>query len=144
MSPEQPRPRTNYLPDRPYQLRFVTRLFVVVFIVAVVSSSVSSWLLWQRLYLPNHEPSPVFIASLIAVAATLLIELLLAIPLIVFLGVRQSHRIVGPMNRLRETLEAIGRGDFSRRVTVRPGDALEDLAEAVNQMAESLQRRSTK
>ena len=141
MEPERPYRRKQYLVDRNYQLRFVTRLFMVVLAVAVVSSLISTFLLYANMYRPDLESYTPLIASFIAVATTLLIELLLTIPLVFFLGIRQSHRIVGPMNRIKRTLEAIGTGDFSQRITLRQGDALEDLAKSINQMAEALQRR---
>lgn len=137
----QPYKRKQYLVDRDYQLRFVTRVFMVVFAVAVVSSLITSALLWVNMYQPELEPHTTMIAALVAVATTLLIELLLAIPIVFFLGIRQSHRIVGPMNRLKQTIEAIGNGDFSQRITLRQGDALEDLAKYINQMAERLGQR---
>ncbi len=141
MSPEPPYKRRQYLVDRGYQLRFVSRVFLVVLSVAVVSSLISTGMLWVNMYRPDLESQTPLIASLIAIATTLLIELLLAIPIVFFLGIRQSHRIVGPMNRIKRTLEAIGTGDFSQRITLRQGDALEDLAKSLNQMAESLQHR---
>ena len=141
MTPEYPYRRKQYLVDRGYQLRFVTRVFMVVLAVAVTSSLISTFLLWTNMYRPELEPHTSMIASLIAVATTLLIELLLAIPIVFFLGIRQSHRIVGPMNRIKRILEAIGAGDFSQRITLRQGDALEDLAKSINQMAESLAQR---
>ena len=141
MEPERPYKRKQYLVDRGYQLRFVTRVFMVVLAVAVTSSLISTSLLWLNMYRPDLESQTPLIASLIAVATTLLIELLLAIPIVFFLGIRQSHRIVGPMNRLKRTLEAIGTGDFSQRITLRQGDALEDLAKSINQLAESLGQR---
>lgn len=144
MSVEQPYRRKQYLVDRTYQLRFVTRVFLVVLMVAVVSSLISTGLLWVNMYRPDLESHTPLIASLIAVATALLIELLLAIPIVFFLGIRQSHRIVGPMNRIKRTLEAIGNGDFSQRITLRQGDALEELAKSINQMAESLQQRSSR
>ena len=94
------------------------------------------------MYLPEGNSHVMLIACLISVAVTLLFELLLAFPIVFYIGVRQSHRIVGPMNRLKQMLEAIGQGDFSQRITLRKGDALEDLAAAINRMAESLQLRS--
>ena len=141
MSQERPYVRKQYLVDRGYQLRFVTRVFIVVLAVAVVSSLIATGLLWTNMYNPELDQQTLLIACLISVATILLIELLLAIPIVFFLGVRQSHRIVGPMNRLKRTLEAIGTGDFSQRISVRHGDALEDLAKSINQMAEKLQQR---
>ena len=136
-----PYKRKQYLVDRAYQLRFVTRLFLIILLVATASALVSSILVWRNTYTPGQTSQEVFIVALVAISSTLLIELLLAIPLIFVLGIRQSHRIVGPMNRIRQTLAAIGQGDFSRRITLRQGDALEELAVAINQMAERLQQR---
>ena len=141
MSTDLPYRRKQYLVDRGYQLRFVTRVFVVVLIVAVVSSLISTGLLWTNMYRADLEQQATLIAALIAVATTLLVELLIAIPLVYFLGIRQSHRVVGPVNRIKRIFEAIGTGDFSQRITVRRGDALEDLAKAINEMADRLQQR---
>ena len=141
MSTDLPYRRKQYLVDRGYQLRFVTRVFVVVLIVAVVSSLISTGLLWTNMYRADLEQQATLIAALIAVATTLLVELLIAIPLVYFLGIRQSHRVVGPVNRIKRVFEAIGAGDFSQRITVRRGDALEDLAKAINEMADRLQQR---
>ena len=140
-SQQPPYKRKQFLVDRGYQLRFVSRVFMVVFLVAVCSSLVSTSLLWMNMYRPELESKIPLIASRVAVATTLLIELLLAIPIVFFLGIRQSHRIVGPMTRIKRTLEGIGAGDFSQRIHLRQGDALEDLAKAINQMAEHLQQR---
>ena len=144
MDVAHPYKRTQYLIDTGYQLRFVTRLFMAVLGVAAASALVSSCLLWKNLSIPEQGPNTLLVTSLIAVATTLLIELLLAIPIIFFLGIRQSHRVVGPINRLKRTLEAIGSGDFSQRITLRQGDVLEDLAKSINQMAESLEARASK
>lgn len=142
MAAEQPYKRKEYLVDPAYQLRFVTRLFLVVLVVAVASSLISSVLVWKNTYTPDQESRALLVVSLVAIASTLLVELLLAIPIVFFLGIRQSHRIVGPMNRITRTLEAIGHGDFSQRITLRQGDALEDLAQAINKTAEALQQRA--
>ena len=142
MDPNAPFKRKQYLVDRDFQMRFVTRLFMVVVGIAALAALISSTLLWKTMYLPEGGSHVMLIACLISIAVTLLFELLLAIPIVFYVGIRQSHRIVGPMNRLKRMLEAIGRGDFSQRITLRKGDALEDLAAAINRMAESLQQRS--
>ena len=135
-----PYKRKQYLVDRGYQLRFVSRLFLVVLAVAVTSCLVSSGMVWRHLYKTHAW----VIIALMAIASTLLIELLLAIPLILILGIQQTQRLVGPMNRIRRALEAIGNGDFSQRIRLRQGDALEDLAKAINAMADRLEARASK
>jgi methyl-accepting chemotaxis protein len=133
--------RTQVLVDRRYQLRFVTRVFLSVMGVAVASCLVASAIVWRVFDLPTKAAGVAATVALAAISATLLIELLLAIPLIFILGIRQTHRFVGPMERIMQVLEAVGRGDFGQRIALRRGDALEDLAEAVNRMAEQLEAR---
>lgn len=141
MSPHTQYKRRQYLVDRTYQLRFVTHIFMAVLAIAITSSLISTGLLWSNMYRPELQTNIMLVSSLVAVAATLLIELLLAIPIVFFLGIRQSHRVVGPMNRLKRMLHAIGEGDFSQRIILREGDALEDLSQDLNQMVERLQQR---
>jgi two-component system, NtrC family, sensor kinase len=69
----------------------------------------------------------------------LLIVGLLGIPLstiIVWLLVR---KITQPLRQLRGSAEAVGRGDFSRRVEVASRDECGELATAFNQMTENIQ-----
>ncbi|MBI3311974.1 MAG: HAMP domain-containing protein [Candidatus Omnitrophica bacterium] len=135
--------RRRYLVNRPYQLQFVSRVLFVT-TVALASSLVALAFLWKILYRPGLERQAYLIAACIGVAVTLLIQLLISIPIIYYLGVRQSHQVIGPLQRIAQALEAIGAGDFSQRLDLRPGDALKDLAKAINRMAESLHKRSSK
>ncbi len=141
MDTQRPYKRKQLLVDPAYQYRFVVKVFLAVFMVAAVSSLLATGLIWKNLYRPELEVQTTLISSLIAVATIFFIELLLAIPIVYILGIRQSHRIVGPMKRMQQTLLAIGAGNFSQRIVLREGDALEDLAKAINEMAEQLQRR---
>ncbi len=133
--------RKEYLVDRPYQIRFVTRLFVILCAIAILSSLLATALLWKNMYRPELEQQTHIVSALIGVAVILLIELLVSIPIVYFLGIRQSHQVVGPLKRMIRALEAIGNGDFSPRLILRQGDVLEDLATAINHMAENLQKR---
>lgn len=142
MGAKLPYVRRQYLVDRGFQIRFVTRVFAAVLAVGIISSLLSTSLLWTSMYRPELGSTTLLVGCLVAVAVTLLIELILAVPIVFFLGIKQSHRIVGPIHRITRTLEAIGKGDFSQRLTLRDGDALEGLAKAINKMAEALQRRA--
>ena len=117
---------------------------MVIMSVAIASAFLASTLLWDNLFSPELQERTNVVTALIAVATTLLIELLLSIPLVFYLGIHQSHRVVGPVKRIQRTLEAIGSGDFSQRITLRKGDLLGDVAQSINQMAEHLQRQFPK
>jgi two-component system NtrC family sensor kinase len=50
------------------------------------------------------------------------------------------RRATEPVRQLRDSAEAVGKGDFSRRVEVKSGDECGELAWVFNQMTENLQR----
>ncbi len=133
--------RRQFIVDPAFQLQFTTWLFGAVLAVAITSSLIATGILWSNLYQPGAPHQATFTAAAIAVSTTLLIELLLAIPIIFYVGIRQTHRIVGPINRMKRMIDGIGSGDFSQRITLREGDVLTDLAGALNQMAQHLQER---
>jgi methyl-accepting chemotaxis protein len=141
---QKPFKRRQYIVDWSYQLRFTTRLFVAVLIVAIATFGVAAGWLWIFMDRPELPDRLHIIQALTAVSITLAVEVLISIPIIFFFGIRQSHRVVGPMARIKRSLETIGEGDFSPRIKLRDGDALVELAEQINRMAENLERRSGK
>ncbi|HEY3863186.1 MAG TPA: hybrid sensor histidine kinase/response regulator [Verrucomicrobiae bacterium] len=60
--------------------------------------------------------------------------------IVVWLVVR---RVTEPVRQLRDSAEAIGRGDFSRRVPIQSNDELGELASVFNQTTENLQKSTT-
>jgi nitrogen fixation/metabolism regulation signal transduction histidine kinase len=59
---------------------------------------------------------------------------MLALCLVVtgWLGVRISHRLCGPIYRMRQDLAAIRDGKDARPIKLRDGDAYQDLADEIN------------
>ena len=49
-----------------------------------------------------------------------------------------SHQIAGPLYRLEQTAQAVGRGNISMRVRLRDGDELQDFANAMDAMVSEL------
>jgi len=61
----------------------------------------------------------------------------LAVVLIILFGLHSiymSHRIYGPLVRVRAEADRVAEGDLSRRVVFRKGDQLSDLEDAMNDM----------
>jgi len=64
----------------------------------------------------------------------------LAIVLIILFGLHSiymSHRVYGPLVRVRAEADRVAEGDLSRRVVFRRGDQLSDLEDAMNDMIEA-------
>ena len=127
--------------NRAYQIRFITRLFLIIFTITITGSLLAILTLWSLLYRAGAENQHLLIAALVGVGVAVLIELLVAVPLVYYLGARQSHQVVGPLRRITRALGAIGTGDFAQRVVVRQDDVLETIAESINRMAERLHKR---
>jgi len=53
-------------------------------------------------------------------------------------GLFLARRMVVPINALRQGADSIGRGDLSRRISIKTGDELESLAAHFNDMADRL------
>lgn len=57
-----------------------------------------------------------------------------------FQSVVMTHRVVGPIYRLKVAIAALKAGDFAHRVTLRQHDRFKDFAEALNGLAAGLQQ----
>lgn len=55
-------------------------------------------------------------------------------------GVMESHRTAGAAFAIRRTVDQLRLGDRGARVRLRRGDHLQELARAVNELAESLEK----
>lgn len=51
-----------------------------------------------------------------------------------------SYKIFGPLGRIQSYIKRVGEGNFEERITLRKGDDLIPLAEALNEMVENLKR----
>jgi len=58
-----------------------------------------------------------------------------------FLIVRFTHRIAGPVYRLKKMAPRIAGGDLSRELKFRQSDEAKEIAEAVNQIIEGLRQK---
>ncbi|MEW5744270.1 MAG: methyl-accepting chemotaxis protein [Nitrospirota bacterium] len=73
-----------------------------------------------------------------AIAVSVLLTVLLAVAIALFF----PHRIAGPLFRIeRDLKERVGEGDLSVRFSLRKGDELTDLADAINISLEKLKQR---
>ena len=55
-----------------------------------------------------------------------------------FIGLRYSHQIVGPLQRIKRALRQMAAGERPERLEFREGDVLEELAEEVNKVADAV------
>jgi hypothetical protein len=54
-------------------------------------------------------------------------------------GVYHSHRIAGPIYRIRFVISEILEGNKSRRISLRPNDEFQDLAQDINKLLDQIE-----
>ena len=65
---------------------------------------------------------------------------ILAMILIFLHSVRASHKVAGPLYRFKLVLEALKEGEISPPISIRKGDYLQQEADLINQVLESLRQ----
>jgi signal transduction histidine kinase len=84
---------------------------------------------------PVEEAYAPLYASIMRTATLLLVGLGMAL----LAGVYVARRVVQPLQKLRQGLERIGRGELESRVELRTGDEFEIVGDELNRMAAALQ-----
>lgn len=74
---------------------------------------------------------------------TLLFSLGMLVPVLFGFGILLTFKIAGPAYRMEQYLRALARGEASGPCSIRKGDQLQELCEALNLAVESLQRDAT-
>lgn len=135
----------NLLPNPAFQLKLP--LYVLLLTSGFLATA--CWLGWRY-----FEPVVVLVqtgdvAGLEAMMHVqlqeffLVMALLLAVyaALVAFSCTLFSHRVVGPVQPLCRHIRALRDGLYSHRVRLRHSDGLHEVAAALNQLAESLEKR---
>jgi methyl-accepting chemotaxis protein len=124
-------------------------LLLSIFGIFLVSSLVSALVMYERLHVPLSPHYGATISLLTQVKESLiltsieinLIFLILIAVGITLLGILYSHKIAGPLFRVRKYAAALGAGRFDQRISFREKDVLHPLATALNEVAEEYEGR---
>ncbi len=83
--------------------------------------------------------NPIVLTGLMQIGFALVVFILITVVTSIVL----THRVYGPLVSIRRLVRSLAQGDFSARVRIRKRDDLHDLADELNELAESLERSST-
>ena len=132
--------RRHTIVDPEYQIGFALRLLVIVIAIVLVHQGLFQARLFHRFGATSDpQTEGVLGAVLVESLWTTALVALMAGALVFGLGVWFSHRIVGPLPRLREALRAIARGQRIAPLRFRPGDLAQCFVDEVNQVAVAMQ-----
>ncbi|MBI4386761.1 MAG: methyl-accepting chemotaxis protein [Elusimicrobia bacterium] len=129
------------LPD--FQKRFLIRhLMLVGGSVLVTAAIVLAFIFWQDHFLRAQffmvtdqvGQEPVVLSRWQIVLPGIILTEALVLIFTSALGLAYSHRLAGPIYRIKKTLEAVHRGESVSEVHLRERDEFKELADAVNRI----------
>ena len=137
--------RTKYLTGTRIQLHYLMLLMVSIIVPLVFSVACLYYLIFK--IMAEQLGIPEYIAlNLFPVIHKINMILLIGVPplflVLVLWGIVLSHRFAGPIERLQKELKKIAHSrDYRARIRVRKGDDIKPVADAVNELLDSIERR---
>ena len=135
--------RKKIFVERGLQLRFARFMIaynvVCCMIIAAIVFYTTSAFLGEKIadIYPQSRLPEIFNRAYL----TFFLCLLSSIPILFYGALLFSHRIAGPLPKIYQALDDIGKGDYNVLLSLRKSDELRELADHVNQMAASLKAR---
>ncbi len=124
---------------RTYVYKDFQRSFIIHFCMATFGAMMATSLVLLILYhMAAVAPEKGLIQLLIGVNAIVLAALLL---LTFLVALNLSHKIGGPLFRFEQSMDAVGEGNLTVEVNLRPDDQLQDLSGHLNTMVQGLNQR---
>ena len=146
MSPKAPskrQQRKQWLVNPPLQYQFIGILLLVLLILTVGALASVYFALWLTLKTFGMSDNTLAIAQMTTVGLLVTLELLILAPFVIWLGLRMTHRIAGPLVRILAALQQMSLGNFNQHITLRKNDSLTELADAINKLGETLHARKS-
>jgi len=124
------------------QFRFIQAMLGILCVLTVIALGSVYLTLWAVLQSFNLQHDPVTVALFVTVSWSIALELLIVAPFVVWMGIILTHKVAGPLVRIHVGLAQMTQGNYNVHISLRKGDSLTDLADAVNTLAGYLRSRS--
>jgi nitrogen fixation/metabolism regulation signal transduction histidine kinase len=137
--------RKHYLIDKDFQISFIFKFcaiailasFIIGALVFYLTSNSTTVAIENTKVTVKSTADFIFpVLALTVIVVTFFSSLILGIMALVI-----SHRIVGPLYRLRKEIDMLKEGDFTKQFQVRNKDNLKDLAKSLGDMSSTLRKR---
>ena len=133
----RPYHRRQWIVNPSIQFPFVKAMLIVLGIMtmaALVAVQVAIHITLTTFQL-SHDP--VVVPLFQTAFWVIMLEMLVLVPVVVWLGIVLTHKVAGPLVRIHAALAQLSKGALNAPIKLRKGDLLSELAEAINRLAES-------
>ncbi len=134
--------RKNYITNKRYQFRMLALLLLIVYVAIFGSVFATHYaLLHSIMYFTEQEGrSPTGAELVVVPLRSLAIIVPIVFVVVSVITIFVSHRIAGPLQRLKLYMEKVGQGNFALRLRFRKYDEIHDVAESFNGMVKNLEK----
>lgn len=135
--------RRKFIVNRELQISLLRNSFLyVVLFVAVIGVVFFVPLLAELTGAESASAGTVQVGNQIRYLYTYFWPAVILAMILIFLhSVRASHKVAGPLYRFKLVLEALKEGEISSPISIRKGDYLQQEADLINQVLESLRQK---
>ena len=137
--------RRRYLIDKDFQISFIFKFCAIVILSSLIIGGGIFYLTRNSTTVSIEntraivKPTADFIFPVLAL--TVAVVAFFSSLVLTIMALIISHRIVGPLYRLRKEIEMLKEGDFTKQFQVRNKDHLKDLAKSLAEMSGTLRKR---
>ena len=138
--------RWNYLVDKKFQMKYAMVTLVFMLLIGAMCGYAIYHTLWtqlgEKLALVYSQARLVSILNVVKIK--LAIQLILLVPVVVLVSVFLSHRVVGPISKIKKHMKKLIEKDFREEIHLRKTDELRDVAELINKYMDSIKQNLMK
>ena len=143
--------RKQYLINRRFQLQWMGKIFLLMTAVSIIVGWTIYYAVWDatttqlkglvaQAVLTQSQVLPISSTIKSSIALGLITRGLILVFILAVLSVFLTHRIAGPIYKIKKTIRLIYDGRSSERVVLRDHDEFQDLAEEVNHLIDHFQQ----
>jgi nitrate/nitrite-specific signal transduction histidine kinase len=118
-------------------------LLIVVYVSTFVTVFATHYFLLSSIveFIETEARSPTGVELMMIPVKALIVVVPIVFVLMTIAVVFVSHRIAGPLQRLKAYMHRVGNGEFELRLRFRSYDEIHDVADAFNDMVNNLKTR---
>ena len=133
--------RRQFLVNRPLQLSFVRAMLLILLLMAAAALVAMRIAVHVTLFTYELSNDALLRALFDTVFWIIVLEMVFLAPFVIWMGILLTHKVAGPLVRIHAALAQMTAGRFDIHISLRKGDALVELADAINRLALSLRNR---
>ncbi len=133
--------RHIYIINKSFQYKYIFIILSIILITIFTVSFTTFYIIWSNIikeYFFIPEASKKLADIFVKTSELLLIPLIILTIIFSIVGVFYSHKIAGPLFRVKRICDELARGNLNQIVKFRKGDEFHDVADALNKVINGL------